>query len=125
MPDLKITATVSIVVPFHNEEPNFFELYGRLQGRHGGAWLRQFVFVSSSVTALAIEQALAALGVPARLSDLVRGAQLFDVIVLVLTVLAFAVRVHHVNFNSLSEDESAKWAAVTTPVHPIRVNWVS
>ena len=85
----------------------------------------KFVFVSSSVTALAIEQALAALGVPARLSDLVRGAQLFDVIVLVLTVLAFAVRVHHVNFNSLSEDESAKWAAVTTPVCSIRVDWVS
>jgi glycosyltransferase involved in cell wall biosynthesis len=32
MPDLKITATVSIVVPFHNEEPNIIELYGRLQG---------------------------------------------------------------------------------------------
>jgi len=31
MPDLKITATVSIVVPFHNEEPNVIELYGRLQ----------------------------------------------------------------------------------------------
>lgn len=33
-------------------------------------------------------------------------------IVLVLTVLAFAVRVHRVDFNSLSEDESAKWKAV-------------
>lgn len=33
-------------------------------------------------------------------------------IVLVLTVLAFAVRVHRVDFNSLSEDESAKWEAV-------------
>ena len=33
-------------------------------------------------------------------------------IVLVLTVLAFAVRVHQIDFNSLSEDESAKWAAV-------------
>jgi hypothetical protein len=32
MPNLKITATVSIVVPFHNEEPNVIELYGRLQG---------------------------------------------------------------------------------------------
>jgi glycosyltransferase involved in cell wall biosynthesis len=32
MPDVKITATVSIVVPFHNEEPNVIELYGRLQG---------------------------------------------------------------------------------------------
>jgi glycosyltransferase involved in cell wall biosynthesis len=31
MPDVKITATVSIVVPFHNEEPNVIELYGRLQ----------------------------------------------------------------------------------------------
>src|ERR1700687_5760258 len=34
------------------------------------------------------------------------------VIVLLLTVLAFAVRLNHVDFNSLSEDESAKWAAV-------------
>jgi len=34
------------------------------------------------------------------------------VIVLLLTVLAFAVRVHRVDFNSLSEDEVAKWAAV-------------
>jgi 4-amino-4-deoxy-L-arabinose transferase-like glycosyltransferase len=33
-------------------------------------------------------------------------------IVLVLTVLAFAVRVHRIDFNSLSEDESAKWTAV-------------
>jgi hypothetical protein len=33
-------------------------------------------------------------------------------IVLVLTVLAFAVRIHQIDFNSLSEDESAKWAAV-------------
>ena len=32
MPDLKMSATVSIVVPFHNEEPNVIELYGRLQG---------------------------------------------------------------------------------------------
>jgi glycosyltransferase involved in cell wall biosynthesis len=31
MPDLKISATVSIVVPFHNEEMNVIELYGRLQ----------------------------------------------------------------------------------------------
>ena len=34
--------------------------------------------LSSSVTALVIEQALAALGVRARLSALVRGAQLFE-----------------------------------------------
>ena len=31
---------------------------------------------------------------------------------LLLTVLAFAVRVYRVDFNSLSEDESAKWAAI-------------
>jgi dolichyl-phosphate-mannose--protein O-mannosyl transferase len=34
------------------------------------------------------------------------------VIVLALIVLAFAVRVHRIDFNSLSEDETAKWAAV-------------
>jgi len=33
-------------------------------------------------------------------------------IVLLLTVLAFGVRVHRVDFNSLSEDETAKWEAV-------------
>src|SRR6266481_4805925 len=33
-------------------------------------------------------------------------------IALLLTLLAFAVRLNHVDFNSLSEDESAKWAAV-------------
>jgi len=33
-------------------------------------------------------------------------------IVLLLTVLAFSVRVYRVDFNSLSEDEVAKWAAV-------------
>ena len=33
-------------------------------------------------------------------------------IILLLTILAFAVRVNRVDFNSLSEDESAKWAAV-------------
>jgi Dolichyl-phosphate-mannose-protein mannosyltransferase len=33
-------------------------------------------------------------------------------IVLLLTILAFVVRFNHVDFNSLSEDESAKWAAV-------------
>src|SRR5215469_13148653 len=33
-------------------------------------------------------------------------------IALLLAVLAFAVRFNHVDFNSLSEDESAKWAAV-------------
>ena len=33
-------------------------------------------------------------------------------LVLLLTILAFSVRVHQVDFNSLSEDESAKWAAI-------------
>jgi hypothetical protein len=34
------------------------------------------------------------------------------VVVLLLTVLAFSVRLYRVDFNSLSEDEVAKWAAV-------------
>ena len=34
------------------------------------------------------------------------------VLVLLLTTLAFSVRLYHVDFNSLSEDEVAKWAAV-------------
>ena len=33
-------------------------------------------------------------------------------IALLLAVLAFAVRFNHLDFNSLSEDESAKWTAV-------------
>src|SRR5271155_1680527 len=33
-------------------------------------------------------------------------------IALLLTLGAFAVRIHDVGFNSLSEDETAKWAAV-------------
>jgi hypothetical protein len=33
-------------------------------------------------------------------------------ILLLLTLLAFSVRLYHVDFNSLSEDEVAKWAAV-------------
>src|ERR1700745_4491420 len=33
-------------------------------------------------------------------------------IALLLTVLAFAVWLNHIDFNSLSEDESAKWAAI-------------
>lgn len=34
------------------------------------------------------------------------------VIVLVLTAMAFSVRVHRIDFYSLSEDESAKWTAI-------------
>ena len=33
-------------------------------------------------------------------------------IVVLLTVLAFSVRLYRVDFNSLSEDEVAKWSAV-------------
>ena len=32
MPDLTTRPTISIVVPFHNEEANIIELYGQLQG---------------------------------------------------------------------------------------------
>jgi glycosyltransferase involved in cell wall biosynthesis len=51
MPDLKTTATVSVVVPFHNEEPNVIELYGRLEGvmqELGRDY--QFVFVDDGST---------------------------------------------------------------------------
>src|ERR1700693_3248053 len=46
MPDIKTAPTISIVVPFHNEEPNVVELYGRLRGvmeELGRTY--QFVFV--------------------------------------------------------------------------------
>ncbi len=38
-------------------------------------------------------------------------------IVLLMTVLAFSVRLYQVDFNSLSEDEVAKWAAVQEYQH--------
>jgi len=44
MPDLKTTASVSIVVPFHNEEPNVIEMYWRQQEtreKPGKAQLRE------------------------------------------------------------------------------------
>ena len=53
MPDVNTTATVSIVVPFHNEEANVVEMYGRLHavmeslGRN-----HQFVFVDDGSTDL-------------------------------------------------------------------------
>ena len=53
MPELKITGTVSVVVPFHNEEPNVVELYGRLQAvmeELGCDY--QFVFVDDGSTDL-------------------------------------------------------------------------
>src|ERR1700747_1798657 len=51
MPDLKTSGMVSIVVPFHNEELNVVELYGRLQGvmeELGCDY--QFVFVDDGST---------------------------------------------------------------------------
>ena len=53
MPDLKTAPSVSIVVPFHNEEPNVIELFGRLQGVMedlGRSY--QFVFVDDGSTDL-------------------------------------------------------------------------
>ena len=53
MPDIKNAASVSIVVPFHNEEPNVVEMYWRLHavmeslGRD-----HQFVFVDDGSTDL-------------------------------------------------------------------------
>ena len=38
MPDLKTAASVSIVVPFHNEEPNVIEMYWRLHAVMEAAW---------------------------------------------------------------------------------------
>lgn len=49
------------------------------------------------------------------LSDIAdRGVSRYKevVLMLLLTVLAFVVRIYRVDFNSLSEDESAKWAAI-------------
>ena len=53
MPNLSAKPSISIVVPFHNEEPNVIEMYGRLHavmeavGRH-----HQFVFVDDGSTDL-------------------------------------------------------------------------
>src|SRR5271165_4934476 len=53
MPDLKTTATISIVVPFHNEEANVTELYSRLYAvMEGIGWEYQFVFVDDGSTDL-------------------------------------------------------------------------
>jgi glycosyltransferase involved in cell wall biosynthesis len=53
MPDLKTTATISIVVPFHNEEANVTELYSRLYTvMEGTGWEYQFIFVDDGSTDL-------------------------------------------------------------------------
>ena len=53
MLDLRISKTVSIVVPFHNEERNVTELYSRLCAvMEGTGWEYQFVFVDDGSTDL-------------------------------------------------------------------------
>ena len=49
--DLRTSKTVSIVVPFHNEEPNVTELYSRLRAvMEDTGWEYQFVFVDDGST---------------------------------------------------------------------------
>ena len=53
MPDLKTSATVSIVVPFHNEERNVTELYSRLYAvMEKTGWEYEFIFVDDGSTDL-------------------------------------------------------------------------
>jgi len=53
MPDLTAKPTVSIVVPFHNEEENITELYARLHSvMEEVDWAYQFVFVDDGSTDL-------------------------------------------------------------------------
>jgi glycosyltransferase involved in cell wall biosynthesis len=53
MLDLRISKTVSIVVPFHNEQSNVSELYSRLYAvMEGIGWEYQFVFVDDGSTDL-------------------------------------------------------------------------
>src|SRR5215469_9955422 len=53
MPDLTAKATISIVVPFHNEEGNVNELYARLHSvMEEVDWEYQFVFVDDGSTDL-------------------------------------------------------------------------
>ena len=53
MPDLTAKPSVSIVVPFHNEEDNISELYARLHSvMEDLDWEYQFVFVDDGSTDL-------------------------------------------------------------------------
>ena len=53
MPDLTAKATISVVVPFHNEENNVTELYARLHSvMEEVDWEYQFVFVDDGSTDL-------------------------------------------------------------------------
>src|SRR6516164_2229072 len=57
MPDLTSNPTVSIVVPFHNEEGNVTELYARLRSVMGEVdWEHQFVFVDDGSTDLTFKR---------------------------------------------------------------------
>jgi glycosyltransferase involved in cell wall biosynthesis len=49
MPNVKTVPTISIVVPFHNEEPNVIELYGRLKV----SWRSLAALTSSSSSMMA------------------------------------------------------------------------
>ena len=53
MPEVHNAVSVSIVVPFHNEEPNVIEMYGRLHGvMESLGRNHQFVFVDDGSTDL-------------------------------------------------------------------------
>src|SRR6266446_10117716 len=53
MPDLTAKPTISIVVPFHNEEDTITELYARLHSvMEDVDWQYQFVFVDDGSTDL-------------------------------------------------------------------------
>ncbi|PYX19114.1 MAG: glycosyltransferase, partial [Acidobacteria bacterium] len=53
MPDLTTKPTLSIVVPFHNEEDNITELYARLHSvMEDVEWEYQLVFVDDGSTDL-------------------------------------------------------------------------
>ena len=57
MPDLIAKPTVSIVVPFHNEESNVTELYARLHSvMEEVDWAHQFVFVDDGSTDLTFKR---------------------------------------------------------------------
>src|SRR5580704_16176743 len=57
MPDLTAKPTVSIVVPFHNEEDNITELYARLHSvMEDVDWEYQFVFVDDGSTDLTFKR---------------------------------------------------------------------
>jgi len=69
MPDLMTTATVSIVVPFHNEEDNVAELYSRLYAvMQGTGWGYQFVFVDDGSTDLTYKLLRELAGIDRRVS---------------------------------------------------------